>query len=98
MLKGEQYCITPENLAVHEMIGLKVEVKSNDKNKNGMNGKIVDESMNTMTIESKGMEKVIPKKEVTFTFTLGNEKVGIEGKKIIYRPEQRTKALWGKSI
>lgn len=93
MLKNENYCITKENLMVHEMIGLKAVVAgSSDKGREKMNGKIIDETKNTFTLETaKGM-KIVPKAEAVFEFYLGDEKVVVDGKKLVYRPEDRIKA------
>src|SRR3989344_881259 len=93
MLKGENYCITRENLAVHEIIGLKAEVVgSSDKGREKMKGKIIDETKNTFTLETTKGEKIVPKAEAVFEFYLGDEKVIVDGKKLVYRPEDRIKA------
>jgi ribonuclease P protein subunit POP4 len=93
MLESKNYCITKENIAMHEMIGLNVKVfESTDEGRKNMKGKIIDETKNTFTIETSKGEKVVPKSEVVLEFELGNEKVMIEGKNIEYRPEDRIKA------
>ncbi|MEK6958200.1 MAG: ribonuclease P protein component 1 [archaeon] len=95
MLKGENYCITAENIRAHEMIGLNAKViGSAERSRIGLSGKIVDETRNTFVIESHGVEKIVPKAEAVFEFELGKEKVKVDGKDILYRPEARTKALW----
>ncbi|MCH7902134.1 ribonuclease P protein component 1 [archaeon] len=97
MLKTEQYCISAENILSHELIGLEVSVsESTDENRKGIKGKVIDETKNVMVIESDGIEKVVPKKESEFEFTLGKEKVKVKGDKILYTPEQRVKVLWRK--
>jgi len=97
MLKTEHYCITPENILSHEIIGLEAKVsKSSDENKAGLEGKVVDETMNTLIIESDGVEKIVPKQESEFEFKLGKETAKVDGKKILYKPEQRVKVLWRK--
>ena len=97
MLKAEHYCITAENAALHELIGLEcVVAESADKSRKGMKGKVVDETKNTLVIESGGAEKTVPKGEAEFEFALGSEKALIKGSAIMFAPEQRTKALWGK--
>ena len=97
MLKTRHYCITPENAAVHELIGLECTVaKSTDKGRAGLKGKVVDETRNTLVVESEGDEKIVPKNEAEFEFIVGDEKARIKGMAIMFRPEQRTKALWGK--
>lgn len=90
MIKSEQYCISRENILMHELMGLKaLVVKSTDKNREGMKGKVIDETKNTLVLEG---GKVIPKKEVELEFDLGNEKVLVEGKKLIGRSEDRVKS------
>ena len=95
MLKSEKYCITRGNLMAHEMIGLWARVSgSTDKGRQGISGKVVDETRNVFMIESDGREIAVPKAECGFEFDLGGEKVVVDGRKIVYRPEQRLKALW----
>ena len=95
MLKSEHYCISRENIAAHELIGLEVRVaQSTDAARKGISGKIVDETKNVFVVEKMdGVEIKLPKAECGFEFSLGNEKVLVDGKKILYRPEQRLKAL-----
>ncbi len=93
MLESKNYCITKENLVVHEIIGLMTEVVgSTDKGREKMKGKIIDETKNTFTLETFGGEKIVPKAEAVFEFYLGEEKVIVDGKKLAYRPEDRIKA------
>ena len=94
MLKTEHYCITRANIAAHELIGLRVRItQSSDESRNGISGTVVDETKNTLTIESSGKEILAPKAECEFEFELGDEWVFVEGKKIMHRPEMRLK-LW----
>jgi ribonuclease P protein subunit POP4 len=86
--------ITPQNLVRHELIGLSVKIaKSTDPTQKGLKGKVIDESYNTLKIETKeGKEKVIPKNNSIFIFTLPNGvKVEVDGKLLISRPEDRIK-------
>lgn len=89
---------TPSNLVRHELIGLKVEVvESTDPKKKGIKGRVVNETRDTLIIEERGKEKVIPKKEAKFLFTLPNgQKVEIIGKLLIGRPEDRIKKKFRK--
>jgi len=96
MLKTEHYCITSENILSHEFIGLETRVYSKDKNKQKINGKVVDETKNLMLIEKNGEIKKIPKKEAMFEFKIGKKTVKVDGKKILFKPEQRLKVLWRK--
>lgn len=90
--------ITPENIFRHELIGLPVEVASSTHDGFiGIKGKVVDETRNTIRIETDTTEKIIPKGVATFHFYLpdGNI-VEIEGKIIIARPEDRIKKKFRK--
>lgn len=85
---------TFKNLLIHELIGLRVKiVNSSSIYLLNIEGIVVDESKNTLIIEQKGKEIVIPKKSCTFLFYLDNDEVIIEGKKILYRPEERVKKI-----
>jgi ribonuclease P protein subunit POP4 len=79
-----------------EYIGLKASVvKSPSKNRIGIEGKVVDETKNTFVIEKKDGNVVnIPKANTTFRFWKGKEKMEIEGNKVMYRPEERTKKIF----
>lgn len=84
------------NLVMHELIGLGVRVsKSSDPGKKGISGTVVDETRNTLVIETrKGERRVLPKAECTFRFSLpGGEAVEVEGRAIVARPEDRTKKM-----
>ena len=96
MLKSSHYCITTDNLLVHELIGLRARVtKSPDKSRKGLKGRIVDETLNTFVLETIKGEKVLPKKEVWLEADLKGEKVEFQASKLVYRPEARTK-MWRK--
>lgn len=85
--------ITPQNLVRHELIGLKVKVtKSTDSTQRNLSGMVVDESYNTLTIESGEKEKTVVKSNCVFVFTLPSRtKVEVDGKVIVSRPEDRVK-------
>jgi ribonuclease P protein subunit POP4 len=91
--------ITPRNIVRHELIGLKVKIfKSTDPTQKGLSGKVIDETYNTIKIETReGKEKIIPKKNSIFIFTLPDKtKVKIDGKILIARPEDRIKKKFPK--
>lgn len=95
MLNGKNYEITKSNLLAHEFIGLNARViESEDKNKKGISGLVVDETKNVFRIEANGITKDIPKKEAVFEFLLGSERVVVDGKKILFRPQDRVKVFW----
>ncbi len=92
MLKKKKYCITKENLAVHEWIGLPAVVKeSTDKGRIGLRGTIVNETKNLVVIETKKGEKNLPKREVKLAVKIGKENVLLDCGKGQYRPEDRVK-------
>ena len=55
--------LTPKNLVKHELIGLKVKVTiSTNKKQEGLEGIVVDETRNTLIIETSSGEKSLAKK------------------------------------
>ena len=77
-----------KNILMHELIGLECTV-TNAKNKNqiGINGKITNETMKTVSIG----KKAVWKDGTTFRIKVDNDTVDMEGKYIICRPEDRIK-------
>lgn len=83
--------ITPKNIYKHELIGLEVKiVDASHKNYTKVKGRVVDETKNMLMIDHDGVEKSIPKKNTTFRFKI-NGSVDVDGSKLLYRPEDRTK-------
>jgi ribonuclease P protein subunit POP4 len=87
--------ITKGNLLIHEFIGLNVEVvRCTDRKMNGLRGRVVDETKNTLVLESGGRERIIPKNACVFRFTLpGGEKVDVDGGLVSVDPVERAKKL-----
>lgn len=85
--------ITPKNLIKHELIGLEVEVAdSTNRFHIGIKGLVIDETKNTLAIETEKGIKKIQKKGSTFIFKISNDKkVKVNGNKIAVRPEDRLK-------
>lgn len=85
--------ITPQNLVRHELISLPVKiVESTDPTQKGLSGRIIDESYNTLKIETKDDEKTVIKENCVFVFTLPDkQKVEVNGKLLVSRPEDRIK-------
>ncbi|MBI4019981.1 MAG: ribonuclease P protein component 1 [Candidatus Aenigmarchaeota archaeon] len=84
--------ITPQNLVRHELVGLEAKVAdSTDKGAIGLAGKVVDETRNTMTIETARGEKKFIKDQCTFSFLVGEKWVKVEGSVLVGRPEDRIK-------
>ena len=91
--------ITPYNIVRHELIGLKVRIK-NSKNKalKKISGIVIDETYNTLKIETRnGKIKTVIKKVCVFEFTLPDgTKVEVDGRLLVGRPEERIKKKFPK--
>ena len=87
--------INEENLLRHELIGLRVKViESSNPTLIEKEGVIMDETKKTLTIQEQGELKNIPKRDVSLSITLPKgEKVKVDGRKLIVRPEDRTKKI-----
>ena len=79
------------NLGRHELIGLNVTVQKAGAVE--LEGLITDETMNTFEITSQSKARTIPKTGRNFVFDLDGENVVLEGDKIRFRPEDRTKKV-----
>lgn len=91
--------ITPYNIVRHELCGLAVKVeKSTDPLQKGLKGTAIDETYNTLKIETKdGKEKTVIKENCVFVFTLPDKtKVQVDGKLLVSRPEDRIKKKFPK--
>ena len=89
---------TPENLVRHELIGLPVRVVvHDDPGTEGLEGEVVDETMNTLGILAEKGRVTVPKKGAEFLFELEEEKIRVDGDLLVGRPEDRvSKKLPGK--
>jgi len=85
--------VTKKNVLQHELTGLEAQVvSSSDPGLLGAYGKILDETRDMLVIEHMSTPKIIPKSDSKFEITLPDgEKVVVEGKKLIGRPEDRVK-------
>ncbi len=83
--------ISPENIARHELIGLRVTVSdSRDPGQAGLSGRIVDETRNTFLLETLQGTKRIPKKNTSLIFDMPNgQRLKIMGSILISQPENR---------
>ena len=90
--------ITPHNIVRHELIGLSVRIaESTDPTQKGIKGKIIGETYNTLKVETKSKERVIPKENTIFIFTIPNGvKVQVDGSLLVSRPEDRIKKKFPK--
>lgn len=78
----------PSNILRHEFIGLHCRVtKSKNKSQIGIEGKIAHETMKTINVGNKKVQK----KDAEFMVELNGKNVYIDGNFIIARPEDRIK-------
>ena len=84
--------VTAENIIRHELVGLDARTSGvTNSCQKRIKGTIVDETRNTLTLNQKGVDKIIAKGEASFIFNLGGTLVEVEGKNLIGRPEDRVK-------
>jgi ribonuclease P protein subunit POP4 len=84
--------INSENITRHELIGLDTRIsKVSNRSQKTIEGKIVDETRNTVTLRHRGADKTIAKGEASFIFNLDGTFLEVEGKTLIGRPEDRVK-------
>jgi ribonuclease P protein subunit POP4 len=87
----------PRNILQHELIGLKCEVMSApNKALAGIKGKIVDETLNTISIKTDDMIKRVPKRGCIFRMKIESQTVEVDGDYLISRPEDRIKRKFPK--
>lgn len=87
-----KYKMHPNNIVRHELIGLNIEiVKAENPSLIGIKGKVIDESKNTLTIETQNKIKKILKDQATFNIELKDHIVQVEGKLLLGRSEDRIK-------
>lgn len=84
--------ISPENVLVHEIIGLDIKIiESTDPTLNGVSGSIVFETRNTISIRTDSSIKQIAKKAAAKIEIRAHSSVCfISGSSLIGRPEDRT--------
>lgn len=77
-----------------ELIGKTITVveSTNAKNK-GMNGKIIDETKNMITLQTKNGTKKLIKNTITIQMKYNNKTYQINGKLLINRAEDRIKKV-----
>ena len=84
--------VTAENITRHELIGLDARISGgSNKSQKRIKGIIINETRNTLTLNQKGVDKIIAKGDASFIFNLGGTLVEVEGKNLIGRPEDRVK-------
>ncbi|MGA9401261.1 ribonuclease P protein component 1 [Haladaptatus sp.] len=66
--------LTPETITKHELAGLRVRVASaTNPSLESIEGRVVSETMNTLTVESASRSWQVPKQGTTFEFELTDE-------------------------
>ena len=82
--------ITPENIVVHELIGLETEiVNSSNKEILGLRGIIVDETKSMFVIKTSNGFKKIPKEQNNWKFSVQSEEIVLHGSNLCKRPFDR---------
>lgn len=83
----------PENILRHELIGLHLKiVQTRNREIRGIQGLVVDESKNMLTLSKRGRKILIPKTAGIFRFKLANGcLVDVDGTRLVGRPESRLK-------
>ncbi|MDP6641861.1 MAG: ribonuclease P protein subunit [Candidatus Nanoarchaeia archaeon] len=86
--------MTIKDIIRHELIGLTIEITESKNNSLiGLKGKIIDETKNTLTLETKkGIKKII-KSQIKFKIKNNDQMIEIDGKLIVNRPEDRIKRI-----
>ncbi len=85
-----------KNLIYHELIGLHaLVIDHTDRTLRGRKGIVVDEAMNTLTVDEGGKCIVVPKLGARIIFKLPEKDVEVLGNMLIGRPEDRVKKYRG---
>jgi ribonuclease P protein subunit POP4 len=90
--------INRQNLLQHELIGLPVKVvRSLNPSQESAEGKVLNETMKTLTLGNQNTKRMIPKEGTTFRLTLiDGSKVEVSGNQLLRRPEDRVKMIRGR--
>lgn len=85
--------ITPQNILRHEVIGLKAKlVETRNTQLVGLEGLVVDETKNTLTIDNGSKRRIVPKDISIFNLYLPDGTVvEVDGRRLSGRPEDRLK-------
>ncbi len=76
-----------------EFIGSEIEVsESEHEGYEGLKGKVIDETKNTLIIGN-DRKKIVPKKGSIFEIEINGRRKNLDGSNITYRPEDRIKKL-----
>lgn len=79
-----------QNIVLNELIGLKARVlRSLDKKQRGVSGVVIDETKNTLLLETKEGRRSVIKKTSVFRFYAGRKAFEVDGREINFRPHER---------
>jgi len=82
-----------KNIVLNELIGLRARVtKCSDKKQRGLEGTVIDETKNTLLIETDNGVKKLVKASSTFRFypdSKSRKSFVVEGREINFRPDER---------
>ena len=82
--------ITLENIASHELIGLKTEVvESTNPQILGLNGVVIDETKHMFHIQTRNGKKMLSKKENKLNFYFNSQKFMVSGALLEKRSHER---------
>lgn len=99
--------LTPQNIIHHELIGLDTQVvDSTNRSLIGIEGRIVNETKNLLTIETDAREKNIPKSCSSFKFTIPSVDgkrylpltLKVDGRLLLSQPENRIQTKFKKKF
>lgn len=77
---------------IKELIGSHITIiDSKNKSLINIDGMVVDETRNTITIKTNKGEKKLIKNSIKIEMLVDNKMIGIDGKKLVGRPEDRIK-------
>ncbi len=81
-----------KNILARELIGIRAEIAvSKNRSLAGISGIIVDETKNTLTLETKNGRKKLIKNQSTLLLYIDGKKIMVDGKLLVARPEDRIK-------
>ena len=82
--------ITPDNITMHELIGLDAKVtNSTNSGLIGLNGRVIDETKSMIKISTSKGIKSVPKSSNDWEFSVDGNSISINGSKIAKRPFDR---------
>ena len=84
--------LNPKDIIRYELIGLNTEIiDSKNKSDIGIKGKIIDETKNTLIIETNGKRKKVFKNNILLNLKINKQTIKIKGKLLFGKPKERIK-------